>query len=262
MWASDGRAIKKHGITDKGRSTFALILGSLATGAALYNANKAYDLAKKEFKLADKYRKMSQDWLSYYNKEFAPVEDIEIREAKELEYEEPHYEVARGRARAVAWNAYKGKLDAACKCLSRYCTGLRQEILTELTAAQADAVALADGLGYRNERSRVDNRNDTLFERKLNVAKRGRNLPTQSTSLAKASAGIYGDLWNQSWEGLRGAGYFLGYLNTRRDTFYPNVMMATPADIALAEIRQQQESQIGYNRVGHQPASFYESMGI
>ena len=239
MWASDGRAIKKHGITDKGRSTFALILGSLATGAALRNANKAYDLAKKEFKLADKYRKMSQDWLSYYNKEFAPVEDIEIREAKELEYEEPHYEVARGRARAVAWNAYKGKLDAACKCLSRYCTGLRQEILTELTAAQADAVALADGLGYRNERSRVDNRNDTLFERKLNVAKRGRNLPTQSTSLAKASAGIYGDLWNQSWEGLRGAGYFLGYLNTRNDTFYPNVMMAeSPAEVALMEIQR------------------------
>lgn len=257
MWASDGRAFRKHGVTDNGRRTFATILAALATGAAAINAKQAYDIAKDEARLAEKYRQISEDWLSYYENNFAPVEDDELDEAHAIEYETPNYEVARGRARAIAWNTYKGKLDKACRCLSRYCTGLKQEILTELAAAQADAVALADGLGYRNERARVDNRNDILFERKMNVAKRGRNLLPQSTSFAKAAAGIYGDLWNQAWAGLTAAGMYIGYDSARRETFYPNTLMAS-----LTGMRTQQQEPIGYNRIHDQPQSFYDSMGV
>ena len=258
MWASDGQALKKHGITDSGRSLFATILAALATGAAAKNADRAYKIATDEKALADKYRQISADWLEYYNNAFAPVEDKELTEAKAIEYETPNYEVARGRARAIAWNAYKGRLDKACKCLTRYCTGLRQDILTELAAAQADAVALADGLGYRNERAKVDNRNDLLFERKLNVAKRGRNLLPQSTSFAKAAAGIYGDLWNQAWEGLNAAGMYIGYDSIRRPTYYPNTMLSQlVSNEAVAR-----EQPLGYNRINNQPQSFYDSMGV
>ena len=221
MHASDTGALKQHGPTDEGRSLFGTLLTVGAIAAATYNADKALELAKKEKAMADKYYKISRDWLDYYNTAFAPVEDIELNEAKAIKYVEPEYDVARGRARAVAWAAFKGQLDKASRCLSRYCTGLRQQMLLDFAASQADALALAEGMGYRNERAYVENRNDVLFERKLNVAKRGRNLLPDTTSLSKAAAGIYGDLWNQSWDAIGDASYFLGYEFGRRNTKFP-----------------------------------------
>lgn len=250
MLPGDKGAIRQHGVTDAGRSWFAKLLTGAAIAAAAYNAKQAYDIAKKEKAMAQKYLDISKTWLDYY-KAFAKVEDEELAEAMAMTDVEPEYDVARGRARAVAWNAYKGQLDKATRCLSRYCTGLRQQILLELTAAQADAVALADGMGYRNERAYVENRSDVRFERQLNVAKRGRNLLPDTTSFAKASAGIYGDLWNQSWQGLNAAGAYLGWVGARNPSFYPYN--------SLSELT----GQIGYNSPpSEQPQSFYDSMGI
>lgn len=262
MWASDNGALKQHGVTDKGRSLFAKLLSAAAIAAAAYNAKQAYDIAKKEKGMAQKYLDISKVWLDYY-KEFAVVEDEELAEAMALTDVEPEYEVARGRARAVAWAAFKGQLDKATRCLSRYCTGLRQQMLMELTAAQAEAVALADGLGYRNERAYVENRSDVRFDRQLNVAKRGRNILPDTTSFAKASAGIYGDLWNQAWRGLNSAGAYLGWYGTRNDTAYPNTMLAgESAEEVLLNIRAA-NNRLGYNAdPGEQPQSFYDSMGI
>lgn len=214
MHASDTGALKQHGPTDEGRSWFATLLTLGAIGAATYNADKALELAKKEKDMADRYYRISQAWLNYYDRKFAPVEDEELAEARAIEYVEPEYDVARGRARAIAWAAFKGRLDKASRCLSRYCTGLRQQMLLDFAAAQADALALAEGMGYRNERAYVENRNDVLFERKLNVAKRGRNLLPDTTALSKTAAGIYGDLWNQAWNAVGDASYFIGYNTT------------------------------------------------
>ena len=214
MHASDIGALKQHGPTDNGRKLFATLLTAGAIASAAYSAKKAWDIAKKEKEMADKYYNISLKWLNYYNSTFKDVEDKELAEARAIEYVEPEYDVARGRARAVAWTAFAGKLDKATRCLSRYCTGLRQQMLLEFASAQADALALAEGMGYRNERAYVENRNDVLFERKLSVAKRGRNLLPDTTSLAKGAAGIYGDLWNQAWRGMGDAGYYLGYATT------------------------------------------------
>lgn len=238
MHASDTGALKQHGPTDEGRSLFATLLTAGAIAAAVYNADKALELAKKEKAMADKYYKISRDWLDYYNTAFAPVEDIELNEAKAIKYVEPEYDVARGRARAVAWAAFKGQLDKASRCLSRYCTGLRQQMLLDFAASQADALALAEGMGYRNERAYVENRNDVLFERKLNVAKRGRNLLPDTTSLSKAAAGIYGDLWNQSWDAIGDASYFLGYEFGRRNTKFPEHYIAGYGDYNLPTQQQ------------------------
>lgn len=221
MLAGDSGAIRQHGVTDSGRSWFADLLTAGAIGVATYDTIQAVKLAKKEKELADKYYQISKDWLNYYNDTFKEPEDEELNEASAIKYVEPEYDVARGRARAVAWAAFKGQLDKASRCLSRYCTGLRQQMLLDFAASQADALSLAEGMGYRNERAYVENRNDVLFERKLNVAKRGRNLLPDTTSLSKAAAGIYGDLWNQSWDAIGDASYFLGYDLAMRNTKFP-----------------------------------------
>ncbi len=212
---------KERGINDEGRTLFANLLTAAAIGSAAYNTARAVQIAMDEWEMAKKYWKIARNWLDYYQDSFAPIEDQELAEARNLSIEEPDYDIARGRTRVVAWLQYKGVLEKTMRCTSRYCTGLRMDMLGDLAAAQGAAVALADGLGYRNERAYVEARNDIRFEKMLNTAKRGRNMVADNVSLAKTSAGIYGSAWNQAWEGLSGAGYFLGYQANRNPTAYP-----------------------------------------
>lgn len=229
---SDKGCIQQDGTTDEGMD----IISALLTGAAIlsagYNAYKAVELATKEWEMADKYWRIAQNWLDYYRDYYAPVEDIEVEEALSLKKEEPDYETARGRARAVAWLQFRDVLRQGIRCTSRYCTGLRQDMLADLSSSQADAVAMADGLGYRNERAYIEARDDVRFKKMLETAKRGRDMVADNVSLAAAAAGIYGDLFNQAWEGLTGAGQYLGYWGSRNDTAYPTTYLNTYQRVA------------------------------
>lgn len=223
--ANDTVCNPNHGVTDAGRGTFANLLTAAAILSAGYNATRAVQIATDEWNMAKRYWRISRNWLDYYKDYYAPVEDQELAEAMNLPMTEPDYEAARGRSRVIAWLEFRGVIDKTVRCTSRYCTGLREDMLVELAAAQANAVALADGLGYRNERAYVETRNDVRFEKMLNTAKRGRDMIADNVSLAKAAAGIYGSAWDQAWEGLTGAGYFLGYQANRNPTAYPTTYM-------------------------------------
>lgn len=219
-----------HGVTDADRSLFGDILSAAALASAGYNAYKTYDLAVKEWEMAKKYWRIAENWLDYYKSAYAPVEDQEINEALALPIAEPLYEIARGRARASAWIEFKGKLRQSLRCTSRYCTGLRADMLARISQAQAEAVSMADGLGYRNERAYVEARNDVRWEQRLNTAKRGRDIIADVSSLGMASAGIYGSLVDQAWQGLKSAGVYLGYANNRNEPRYPTTYLAGAAE--------------------------------
>lgn len=223
--AGDNTAIRDHGRTSAQNDWIGALLAAGVVAVAARNADKSFDIAEQEWKMADKYYKLSKEWLDYYRDNYAPVEDMEIEEALAAEDEKPIYDTARGRARVVAWMAFKNKLDASMRCTSRYCTGLREDMIMQLSASQANAVAMADGLGYRNERAYLETRDDIRFKKQLETAKRGRNLPADSLSFAKSSAGIYGDLYEQAWNGLKDAGYYLGYMSNRERTLYPSTFM-------------------------------------
>lgn len=216
----------KRGVADKDRNLFATILQAAAIASAGYNAYKAYDIAMQEWEMAKKYWRIAQNWLDYYRNAYAPVEDQELAEAMALPVEEPEYEAARGLARNSAWIDFKGKLRDAMRCTSRYCTGLRSDMVMRIMEAQAEAVSLADGLGYRNERAYIEARNDVRWSRRLETAKRGRDIIADVPSLGAASAGIYGSLWNQAWQGLQDAGMYLGYSGQRNDPAYPTTYLS------------------------------------
>lgn len=221
VWASDTTCNQTHGTTASEKFSFGNLLTLAAIGSAAYNAAKAIELATKEYQMALNYWTISNRWLNYYKDYYAPVEDQEIAEARNIPVEEPLYDVARGRARVAAMMQFRGMAQKTMRCLSVYCTGLRQDMLMEISTAQADAVALADGMGYRNERAYVENRNDVRFEKMFNTAKRGRDMVADNVSLAKSAANIYGDLFDQAWNGLTGAGQYLGYWANRNQTHYP-----------------------------------------
>lgn len=219
----------ERGVNDEQRSLFGNILSAAAILSAGYNAYKAYDIAMQEWEMAKKYWRIAEDWLDYYKSSYAPVEDQELWEAMALPFAEPSYETARGRARTSAWIAYKGKLRETMRCTSRYCTGLRTDMLIRISQAQAQAVSMADGLGYRNERAYTEARNDVRWDKRLNTAKRGRDLIADVTSLGAASAGIYGSLLDQAWQGLESAGQYLGYTQNRNKPSYPTTILAGEA---------------------------------
>lgn len=214
-----------RGIGDKERSLFGDILSAAALVAAGYNAYKAYDIAQTEWDMGLKYWRIAQNWLDYYRNAYAPVEDQELWEARNIPVTEPHYDIARGRARTAAWIEFKGQLRRAMRCTSRYCTGLRQDMLARITEAQGNAVAMADGLGYRNERAYVETRNDVRWEKMLNTAKRGRDIAANIVAFGTASAGIYGELADQAWQGIVDAGMYLGYTGNRNETYYPTTYL-------------------------------------
>lgn len=222
----DNKCNPVHGVTDEERSLFSNILNAAAIAAAGYNAYKALDIATQEWEMAMKYWRIAEDWLDYYKGFYAPVEDQELKEATELEQTEPEYNIARGQARTSAWLEFRNKLRPALRCTSRYCTGLRGDMLVRIMAAQAESVALADGLGYRNERAYVEARNDVRWSRRLETAKRGRDIAAEVPAMGMASAGIYGSLFDQAWQGLESAGMYLGYANNKHRTAYPTTYLA------------------------------------
>lgn len=237
-----------RGQNDSGKVSVAAVLEAAALAAAGYNAYKAYDIAYAEYKLAKKYYQLARNWLDYYRDYYAPVEDQEIREAMNIPVVTADYETARGRARVAAAMQFKGRLNKAMKCTSRYCTGLRQDMILETVTAQADALAMADGLGYRNERAYVEGRNDVRFEKMMNTAKRGRDMVADNVSLARATSGIYGELADQAWKGLQSAGMYLGYTSSRHAPNYPTTYTSphtqrAPVD-AVAEALEAARGQV------------------
>lgn len=223
--ASDTQCQPVRGEDSSQHDYIADILRVAAIAVAGYNAYKAYDIAKAEWDMAKRHWQIAKDWLDYYRDYYAPVEDQELAEARALKKEEPDYETARGRARTTAWLAFKSKVTDAVRPTSRYATGRRQDILVELTSAQGAAVAMADGLGYRNERAYVQSRNDVRFQKIMSVLHRGRDMASDNVSLAREAANIYGDQWTQTMKGLDAAGKTLGYLNNRNPTHYPAMSM-------------------------------------
>ena len=228
---SDVSTFPLYGPSDAGHSAVGTILSAAAIAAAGYNTYKAVEIATQEWKIAKKYWQISQNWLDHYKNNYAPVEDQELHEAMNLEVETPLFDVSRGRSKVAAWSQAKGLYKKAVRCSSKYCTGFKAATLIEIDKATRTSLVLADNLGYRNERAYVETRNDIRFEKMLNTVKRGRDMVANNTSLARASAGIYGDLYDQTWKGLVGAGEYLGYYNSKNDTVYPATYMSNTSGI-------------------------------
>lgn len=230
---------------DSDRGLFADLLTAANIAAAGYQTATAVKIALDEYGLAKKYWRISQNWLDYYRDYYAPVEDQELAEAAALKAETPHYDTARGRARLAAWLEFRGVVEHALRCTSKYCTGLREDMLADILSTQGAALAMADGLGYRNERAYLESRDDIRFEKQFNTAKRGRDMVADNVNLAKATAGIYGDLYKQAWDGLVGAGTYLGYKANRNKTKYPVTFMQSRAAVARSEKTDEVKVEIG-----------------
>lgn len=216
----------QHGDSGQNDTSTSIIANAIKVAklaAAGYLLYCKYDIIHAEWKIAKKYYNIAKWWLDYYKDNFAPVEDVEVKEALALEKTTPDYETARGRTRVAAWLGFKGKTLDIYKKTTRYSTGARAFYLTNIMTAQGDAVAQADGLGYRNERAYVKTRNDIRFQKMMSTAKRGRNMAAEPVSFTRDALGSYGDVWKQVWGNLNRLGKSMGYSEARNETQYPDL---------------------------------------
>lgn len=212
-----------HGQTNESKDTIgriaeaaAIAIAAINTGAAIYAADKQYDLAKQ-------YSRIAKWWRDYYNNTYAPWEDKELEEAKTIIPVDPIYDTAIGRAKTFVRVQFNGLAARSIQCTGAHCTGLRGALLKDVLASEASALSAAANMGYRNERAYVEARNDDDWAKKISVVNRGRGLVAEHVNFGVLSFGIFGDLGAQAAQAAGGAIGYLGYTWNRNETVYPTL---------------------------------------
>lgn len=215
------------GQTDTGKSYIGTIMDAMAVAVAGINTAAAIKMADWQYDIAKQYLDIAKWWRNYYNSTYKPWEDVELREAWELQPETPYYDTAVGRARTYGRLQFKGLAERSVQCTSEYCTGLREALLKDVLNSEATALSQLSNMGYRNERAYVEARNDVRWKRREETLNRGRSLPANNVQFMQLAFGIFGDLGKQAGLGAAGAVGYLGYSWNKNETMYPTLYRGT-----------------------------------
>ena len=211
---------KSKGVTNKGiiRSARwkAIINGAML---ALNTAN-SLKMAKLQRDIGEAYQALAEEQRKYYNDRYKPLEVSLTQEALALKkYDRDKEKLITGQMLVSARNLTAGKIDKALACTGRYCTGQRAAIMNDQLLEQAAIESLTAGLAHRYVDKDEITHNNLRWEKREQVLKIGRDIPTQAVSYASMAAGIFGSIGKQAGQAAAGAMGFLAY--GRGDTVYP-----------------------------------------
>ena len=130
-------------------------------------------------------------------------------------------ELNKGQMLVSAKLPFVGKLEKAVSCTGRYCTGQRQAITNDILIEQAMVESLVCGLATRYTDDEEITRNTVRWERRNNVLKLGRDIPSEAVSYASLATGIFGSIGEQASKAAQGASWYLGHRGNRIETQYP-----------------------------------------
>lgn len=211
---------KSKGVTNKGiiRSSRwqAIINGAMLA----VNTANSLKMAKLQRDIGKDYQALAEDQRNYYNDRYKPLEISLTDEALKLpKYDRDKEKLITGQMLISARNLTAGKIDNALACTGRYCTGQRAAIMNDQLLEQAAIESLAAGLAHRYVDKDEITHNNLRWEKREQVLKIGRDIPTQAVSYASMAAGIFGSLGKQAGQAAEGAMGFLAY--GRGETVYP-----------------------------------------
>lgn len=220
--AASDAACKNTGVTDCGIKRSAQIKGALNAAILGINTYTSLRIAEMQYDLAKDYAAMSKWYRDHYFNNYHPIEKSLIDEAmNDPEYKYNKHDLTKGQMLVTAKLGFIGKLEKTVSCTGRYCTGQRQAITNDLLIEQATVENSVCGLASRHAEDEEITRNAKRWERRNNVLKLGRDLPTQSVSYGGLASGIFGSVGEQAAKGAMGAAEALGFGGMRRDTRYP-----------------------------------------
>ena len=211
---------KSKGVTNKGiiRSSRwkAVINGAMLA----LNTSNSLKMAKLQRDIGKAYQALAEEQRTYYNDRYKPLEISLTQEALNLKkYDRDKEKLITGQMLISARNLTAGKIDKALACTGRYCTGQRAAIMNDQLLEQAAIESLAAGLAHRYVDKDEITHNNLRWEKREQVLKIGRDIPTQAVSYASMAAGIFGSLGKQAGQAAEGAMGFLAY--GRGETVYP-----------------------------------------
>lgn len=220
--ADSDKACKNTGVTDCGIQRSAQIKGALNAAIIGINTYTSLRIAEMQYDLAKDWAAMAKWYRDHYFNNYHPIEKSLIDEAnKDPEYKYEKTDLTKGQMLVTAKLGFIGKLEKTVSCTGRYCTGQRQAITNDLLIEQATIENAICGLASRHAVDEEITRNTKRWERRSNVLKLGRDLPTESVSYGRLASGIFGSIGEQAAKSVEGASQALGFGLNRRDTRYP-----------------------------------------
>lgn len=218
--SEDDSECKTTGITDDGVIKSAKWKAILAGSVLAYNTLNSLRIAKLQRDLGQKYLELAEEHRKYYNERYKPLEISLTQEALALpKYVRDKEQLNTGQMLVSVRGRNAGKINKAISCTGRYCTGQRAAIMTDQLLEQAVAESMVAGLGFRYTDREEINHNNLRWEKREQVMKIGRDIPTEAVSYASLAAGTFGSLGKQAGVAAEGAMGFLAY--GRGDTQYP-----------------------------------------
>lgn len=218
--AADDPSCTNTGVTDEGIIASSKWKNIIAATVAAYNTLNSLRMARLQRDLGEKYLKLAEDYRNYYNQRYKPLEIDLTQEALNLPlYSRDKEQLNTGQMMITARLQTAGAIDNAIACTGRYCTGQRAAIINDQLMQQATVESTVAGMAHRYTDREEINRNNLRWEKREQVLKLGRDIPSQAVSYASLAAGSFGSLGRQAGLGAEGAIQFLAY--ERKNTNYP-----------------------------------------
>lgn len=194
--------------------------GAMLIAAA--SAKASYDTAKDRYKIAKRYQRLAtQEWDFFYSA-YRPIERKELAEIKkEKEHIVEYVRAIRGHLSAI--DPVFSNMDAQRLELgSKFCVCPDAGMMTQLEVAKSAVTGDLENFARKYAETWVDEKNDIRFARRVAAANRGRSLLADSTSLASKASSVYGEYADGMTSVAQGAAQFMGYIDKRRPTQYPD----------------------------------------
>lgn len=213
--SEDDPQCQNKGVTDAGIQNTSRWKSILSAAIVIYNTLMALKIAKLQRDLGEKYLQLSEDHRNYYNERYKPLEESMTKEAAALPYYERNKDpLYTGQMLVTAKNRTRGAIDKSISCTGRYCTGQRNAIMTDQLLDQAANESLVAGMAHRYADREEITHNNLRWDKREQVMKVGRDIPTEAASYANMAMGVLGDLTAQ-------AGNATWVSSERMETKYP-----------------------------------------
>nr|DAD83103.1 MAG TPA: hypothetical protein [Podoviridae sp. ctlpi2] len=216
----DNPKCRTTGVTDEGIIKSSRWKTLLSAAILAYNTLNSLRMAKLQRDLGKRYLQLAEDHRKYYNERYKPLETDLTKEALKLpKYVRDKDDFYAGQMLATVKGKNAGKIDAALTCTGRYCTGQRAARVTEQLLQQAMQESLAAGMAHRYADKEEIAHNNLRWEKREQVMRIGRDIPTEAVSYANLAAGIFGSLGKQAGKAAEDGIAFLAA--DRKETQYP-----------------------------------------
>lgn len=207
-------------VNDKGLQGAWWWADKIAIAVALWATYETWKAAKEEYKIGKRYYDLAREQWDFFLENYKPLEDQELAEIwAELPYEPDYPKAIAGHTNAIdkVFNAAERHRSALS---DKYCICPDVSQFTKTDIMKSTVRGDSDNFARRYAEKLAQEKNDIRWARRIAAASRGRNLLSDSASLASKAAGLFGDYAKAMGNVAAGAMAFSGYVNNRMQTEY------------------------------------------